>query len=177
MPKIGRNQPCPCGSGRKYKHCCLTAAQMGQPAASPESRMKTSLMAAIETIQADAAALRSAFRELGVFLFYSDVAGDAWLLEITESDAVQVARAGEPLAPPIDENPETIEINFTHTFALRDRQLVLTAYADKAETVLERAPAQQIRAAIRRVRKRYPPEMLSSMHVADPGESAGPADA
>lgn len=21
-PKIGRNQPCPCGSGRKYKRCC-----------------------------------------------------------------------------------------------------------------------------------------------------------
>ena len=21
--KIGRNQKCPCGSGRKYKHCCL----------------------------------------------------------------------------------------------------------------------------------------------------------
>ncbi len=20
--KIGRNEPCPCGSGRKYKHCC-----------------------------------------------------------------------------------------------------------------------------------------------------------
>ena len=25
--KIGRNDPCPCGSGRKYKHCCLAAAQ------------------------------------------------------------------------------------------------------------------------------------------------------
>ena len=23
MSKIGRNEPCPCGSGRKYKHCCL----------------------------------------------------------------------------------------------------------------------------------------------------------
>ena len=22
-PKIGRNVPCPCGSGKKYKHCCL----------------------------------------------------------------------------------------------------------------------------------------------------------
>jgi cellulose biosynthesis protein BcsQ len=22
-PKIGRNATCPCGSGRKYKHCCL----------------------------------------------------------------------------------------------------------------------------------------------------------
>jgi hypothetical protein len=23
VSKIGRNDPCPCGSGRKYKHCCL----------------------------------------------------------------------------------------------------------------------------------------------------------
>ena len=22
MRKIGRNEPCPCGSGKKYKHCC-----------------------------------------------------------------------------------------------------------------------------------------------------------
>ena len=25
MAKIGRNAPCPCGSGRKYKKCCLAA--------------------------------------------------------------------------------------------------------------------------------------------------------
>lgn len=24
-PALGRNDPCPCGSGRKYKHCCLRA--------------------------------------------------------------------------------------------------------------------------------------------------------
>ncbi len=23
VPKVGRNDPCPCGSGKKYKHCCL----------------------------------------------------------------------------------------------------------------------------------------------------------
>ena len=23
MAKIGRNDPCPCGSGQKYKRCCL----------------------------------------------------------------------------------------------------------------------------------------------------------
>ena len=22
-PQVGRNDPCPCGSGRKFKHCCL----------------------------------------------------------------------------------------------------------------------------------------------------------
>ena len=21
-PKVGRNDPCPCGSGKKYKNCC-----------------------------------------------------------------------------------------------------------------------------------------------------------
>ena len=24
-PKIGRNDPCPCGSGKKYKKCCGAA--------------------------------------------------------------------------------------------------------------------------------------------------------
>jgi len=24
-PKVGRNEPCPCGSGKKFKHCCLNA--------------------------------------------------------------------------------------------------------------------------------------------------------
>lgn len=27
--KVGRNEPCPCGSGKKYKHCCGRAAQTG----------------------------------------------------------------------------------------------------------------------------------------------------
>ncbi len=27
MKKLGRNDPCPCGSGKKYKQCCLRAAE------------------------------------------------------------------------------------------------------------------------------------------------------
>jgi preprotein translocase subunit SecA len=26
QPRIGRNDPCPCGSGKKYKHCCGRSA-------------------------------------------------------------------------------------------------------------------------------------------------------
>lgn len=164
MTKIGRNQPCPCGSGKKYKHCCLTARQVGS-AASPESQMKSSLMTAIDRARQAAGERKAFFQELGVFLLYSDSAGDAWLLEITETDAVQLAGGGEPLAVEIDENPETIAINFPHTFAIRERQLWLTAYADKAQLRLERAPVQQIHAAIRRLRKRIAPELLEQMHV------------
>ncbi len=166
MTKIGRNHPCPCGSGRKYKHCCLTAQQLGSTA-SAESRMKTSLMAAIDRARQAATERRPHFHELGVFLLYSDSAGDAWLLEATETDAVQLAGGGEPLSVEIDENPETIAINFSHTFAVRDKQLRLTAYSDKAQSVLERAPVQQIHAAIRRLRRRVAPEMLKQMHVSE----------
>lgn len=28
MAKIGRNDPCPCGSGKKYKKCCIDAAPL-----------------------------------------------------------------------------------------------------------------------------------------------------
>ncbi len=28
MPTIGRNDPCPCGSGKKYKKCCLNETKV-----------------------------------------------------------------------------------------------------------------------------------------------------
>jgi hypothetical protein len=35
LRKIGRNDPCPCGSGKKFKKCCLTSAfdslSLGEP--------------------------------------------------------------------------------------------------------------------------------------------------
>lgn len=170
MGKIGRNQPCPCGSGKKYKHCCLSSQQPQAPA-SEADRMRVSLLAAIDKVQGIAATKKASFHELGVFLFYSDTAGDAWMLEVTEADAVCIAQGGAPLQVPIEENPETIEINFSHTFTLRERQLLVSAYADKAETLLDRAPTQQIHAAIRRLHKRYPQEVLARMHVAPSEES------
>jgi tetratricopeptide (TPR) repeat protein len=33
MPKPGRNDPCPCGSGQKYKRCCLEKDQAAESAA------------------------------------------------------------------------------------------------------------------------------------------------
>jgi len=45
MAKIGRNDPCPCNSGKKYKKCCMAsdeaaarAARPAQPAAVPARR-------------------------------------------------------------------------------------------------------------------------------------------
>ena len=164
MAKIGRNQPCPCGSGRKYKHCCLHGSQAAPPV-STEAAARISLVAAIERIQRAAASHRERLRELGVFIFFSNSDGDAWLLEVTDSDAVQVARGGEALDVPINEDPERIEINWSHTFAIRQRRFYLTSYATKEEVLLENVPCKRIRAAIRRIYKQYSPELLNQVHI------------
>jgi hypothetical protein len=36
LEKIGRNEPCPCGSGKKYKHCCLVKHEAARQAKDPE---------------------------------------------------------------------------------------------------------------------------------------------
>ena len=165
MGKIGRNEKCPCRSGKKYKHCCALKARAAKPQVSSAQAMKITLMSGVTAIQDAAVKKQKVNHELGVFFLYATAAGDAWLLEMTDCDCVQVARAGEIMESPIDENPETIEINWSHTFALRDKRFEITAYADKTVRILDDAPAKEIHAAIRRIRKRFSEEQLRAVHL------------
>ena len=169
MTKIGRNQPCPCGSGNKYKHCCLPALREGRAPAPPMEPLQFSLQREVERIQAAAGGQEVTFIETGVFILFADRRGDAWLLEVVESDAVKVAEQGKPLAIELEENSETIAVNWSHTFRLQDKQLVLTSYEDNTSMELAGAPTQQIHAAIRRIGKRYTPEVLEMIHVNEQG--------
>jgi hypothetical protein len=54
MNRIGRNDPCPCGSGRKYKHCCLGRERSPQRVETPESRRIEDLLdAGYDLVRAD----------------------------------------------------------------------------------------------------------------------------
>ncbi len=51
VAKVGRNDPCPCGSGKKYKKCCLlkqSAAPVASRPSGPESRLRERLDSFIE---------------------------------------------------------------------------------------------------------------------------------
>jgi hypothetical protein len=135
--------------------------------------MKITLMGAVQDIQQDAANRRVTFRELGVFFFFSTAKGDAWLMEMSECDCVQVAEGGEPLDAPIDENVDTIEINWSHTFAIRDRHIEITAYADQSVQLLEKSPGRELKAAMTRIRKKFSKEQLKKVHLPPPEQSAG----
>jgi hypothetical protein len=174
MAKIGRNDKCPCRSGKKFKKCCglLDRAPRLDTSQSPEQKLKVTLMDGVREIQTDAVAKKAVCRELGVFFFYSTAEGDGWMLEMTQSDCVQVAEKGEILELSIDENSETIEINWSYMYALRDKKLVLTAYADRSEHIFEDAPTREINAAMRRITRKYSSELLEKVHVTETEHAA-----
>lgn len=178
MGKIGRNDRCPCGSGRKYKHCCAgrdEAARQAQFAANQSAQV--TLGGEVAKMQEQARMKIAAIREVGVFFLFATAAGDAWLLELTDCDAIQIAAAGQPIDPQIEENPKTIAVNWTYRFVVQDKTLTLTAYADKAILALPDAPSQAISAALRRLRRHFSKEQLSQVHLSEDDESAPLPDA
>lgn len=162
MAKIGRNDPCPCGSGKKYKKCCFGQAPADNSAPAPEPITVTGEVA---KIQAAALARQDTLKPVGVFIFFSTAAGDAWLLEVTGMDAIQLAAGGETIAVEIDENPETIEINWSHKFVVEGNDFITTAYADKAKQSYSAYPAHRINTIIGKIKQSYSEELLKSIHV------------
>src|SRR6266566_5063254 len=52
----GRNEPCHCGSGRKYKHCCLQKDDIAAAAARTKAAAKAEAEAAAQSPEAAASA-------------------------------------------------------------------------------------------------------------------------
>ncbi|PID75129.1 MAG: preprotein translocase subunit SecA [Deltaproteobacteria bacterium] len=176
MAKIGRNEKCPCRSGKKYKHCCARRAPQTIQALSAEESAKITLMQEVRRIQEDAVNKRLACRELGVFFFFSSSAGDAWLMEMTDSDCVQVAANGQALDTPIEENAETIEVNWSHSYRIQNKNLELRSYTDKTVRHLDNAPTKELNAATRRLLKKLTPEQVKSVHLKDKSEADSSVD-
>jgi len=76
-----------------------------------------------------------------------------------------VARGGEKLAVQIEENPETIEINWTHKFDVKNKKFVLTSYKDKSEEIRDDYPGHTILSSVKKIRSRIPPELISTIHL------------
>ncbi|MDA8165832.1 MAG: SEC-C metal-binding domain-containing protein [Desulfobacteraceae bacterium] len=168
MAKIGRNDPCPCGSGKKFKKCCY-GKQQESAVAAPQ----VSLRAEVAKIQEAAAKKEARVVHLGVFVLFATGAGDAWLLELTDMDGVMVASGGEKIEVEMEEGAETIEVNWSHRFTFRDKKFVATAYKDQAVTVHEDYPAHSIQSAIRKIRKKFSPETLKNIHISQEPATQG----
>ncbi len=90
----------------------------------------------MEKVQKAAVERKNALYTLGVFVFFSTDTGDGWLLEISEMDALQVARDGVAIDVEIVENEETIEVNWSHKFSVRNKLFQVKDYKSKESTKL-----------------------------------------
>ncbi len=161
--KTGRNDACPCGSGKKYKRCCAGKKEITVPEAKAEETI--TLGRVIELMQKFARQKRPMLQQVGVFLLYADAAGDAWVLEVTESDCIQIAAAGESLAVPLEEDEQRIVVDWSHSFSFIDKKLQVRSYTDTKTETLDRAPVQQLFAARRKTLKKMSPELLEQLHI------------
>lgn len=162
MSKIGRNSPCPCGSGIKYKKCCISKST---PPSAPTGQV--SVRGEIEKLQEIATHKKAAIKSVGVFIFLSTVDGDGWVLELTDKDALQVAKGGEIIDVEINESPETIEVNWSHSFEIVNRKFTTTSYADKTVEEHPNVPHATISSAILQINKNFSNQLLDSIHVND----------
>lgn len=164
MVKIGRNQPCPCGSGLKYKKCCiLKEAEAG----AAKEVVQLSLNDEVVKIQQAASEGRKEVRALGVFILFATETGDAWLLEISEMDAIQLAAGQQIIDVNVVENSQTIEVDWSHTFVIKDNKFVTTAYKGKKINTYSDYPAKEIKTAIKKIRKSFSAAQLSRIHISE----------
>lgn len=162
MDKIRRNSPCPCGSGLKYKKCCLYKESEAARAAAERDR-KIYVTREIEKIQEQAAARKPTFRLIGAFIFFAAPNGDAWVLELIEKDALIVAKNGAKLNVVINESAETIEINWSHRFAIEGKKFVATTYLDNSVEVYNDYPALAIRETLNKFQRNFSGQLIDGL--------------
>lgn len=171
MANIGRNEACPCGSGKKYKNCCardpaLIAAEAGSADQAPPT-----LSAEISKLQQKVVEKNAVMWTKGVFVFFSTEKGDAWVLEASGMDALQVAVAGRQIEVDVAQTDDAIEVTWSHQFMIR-KDFTVMDYADQSRTVFADYPAARIRALLSKARSSLPPEVLTGIHLDEQNDLA-----
>jgi len=86
VPKTGRNDPCPCGSGKKYKHCCLERDRTAELAPAVRQRV------ALQDHKANQAAQRKDYQ--AVLLESQAALQEAQALDAASNAVIDLIHAG-----------------------------------------------------------------------------------
>jgi hypothetical protein len=84
--KIGRNDPCPCGSGKKYKHCCGNKAATAKRAVSESKKPKK-----LEKLKESEKSETPAFNNLSIMRFEQRLQKDPKELEQISKEIAKIS--------------------------------------------------------------------------------------
>ena len=148
---------------KEVQKCCARIQPSGE--ASPSSPVQKiaqdkkedfDLLSHVTEVKEAATEKRPFVKTVGVMILFSTAAGDAWLLEVTEGDALQLSSQGEEIEVLIEQNPETAMVEWSHTFAVKKDTFIVTSYNDKSRQEFKDYPVKKITAAIKGIKKRIP---------------------
>ncbi|NIR50551.1 hypothetical protein GWO43_13880 [candidate division KSB1 bacterium] len=129
--QIGRNDPCPCGSGKKYKKCCMATGV-------PEIRTQQEINIQKEVKNITNCALHSEARlvRLDSLLFFSTETGDAWLLDTDDNLALCLMRDSEEQPYVINETATNYSIVWEASYQIKGNAFIVYKKSGQIKTIV-----------------------------------------
>ena len=117
MMPVSRNAPCPCGSGKKYKRCCLTSGRFeGDAQGAPASAGKQLELAEAAFSLGDFPRARRALEPL---LSQSRVPAKVWAMACRiEMGEKEFARAADCMEKALEQEPDNASYLYNHATSL-----------------------------------------------------------
>ncbi|MFQ5707100.1 MAG: YecA family protein [bacterium] len=129
--KIGRNDPCPCGSGKKYKKCCM-ASHESEIRTQEEINMQQEAKYIINcALQSDARLV-----QLESLLFFSTHTGDAWLLDTDDNLALCLMQDFEEQEYVINETLENFSIEWEASYHIKGNAFIVCKKSGQIRTIV-----------------------------------------
>jgi hypothetical protein len=137
--KVPRNAPCPCGSGRKYKHCCLgkepaqlPGAKVGRPQV---QILDFNISGEIDYIIGRAQNGEARIVTIGPLVLFSTETGDAWMLDPKDKLALCLARGGERESFTVMETPKNYAVAWQASYRLDGEKFIVLEPSGRIRTI------------------------------------------
>ena len=171
MPKIGRNDPCPCGSGKKYKKCCM--GKGGIADRQPDMARQSVGLPGITPVRISPSsssresALYDAFDEI-VELEKADRVGEAAgkflrttadMQEVSDDFYWDVGEIGSSIAIKLREDDPDQSIRLLQRLALLDPANATNNQRDIGEIMIEKGDVQQGLSFLHRLTEENPDDI------------------
>ena len=128
--QIGRNDPCPCGSGKKYKKCCL-ATDVSEVRTETEVNIQQEAKYVINrALDGDARLVK-----LDSLLFFSTATGDAWLLDTDDDLALCLMKDFAEQQYVINETPRDYSIEWEANYQIDGNAFIVCKKSGQMKTI------------------------------------------
>ena len=139
--KIPRNAPCPCGSGRKYKHCCMRQGSEQLPEADPQVQIQildskqVNITGEIDYIIVQAENGKARIVTIGSLVLFSTETGDAWMLDPEDGLALCLARGGERESFTVTETSKNFVIAWQANYRIEGEKFIVLERSGRTRAI------------------------------------------